>query len=64
MGRVSAGLRPALGLLVLAHGLAHAALPLRGWFDPARIGLDFTPVLIYWMAVIGFTLGGLGLLGV
>ena len=64
MSRVSAGLRPALGLLVIAHGLAHAALPLRGWFDPARIGSDFTPVLIYWTAVIGFTLAGLGMLGV
>jgi uncharacterized protein YndB with AHSA1/START domain len=57
-------LRPALGCLVVAHGLAHAVMPLRGWMDPARLALDFTPVLLYTIVVAGFTLAGLGLLGV
>ena len=57
-------LRPALGCLVVAHGLAHAVMPLRGWMDPARVTLDFTPFLLYTIVVAGFTLAGLGLLGV
>ncbi len=61
---VRAGLRPALGLLVIAHGLAHAVMPMRGWMDPATLALDFTPFLLYVVAVAGFTLAGLGLLGV
>jgi hypothetical protein len=64
MPLVHAGLRPALALLVIAHGLAHAALPLRGWMDPARFGFDFSPLLVYWVALIGFTVAGLGLIGV
>ena len=64
MNIVRAGLRPALGLLVIAHGLAHAVLPMRGWMDPARLALDFSPFLLYVIVVAGFTLSGLGLLGV
>jgi uncharacterized protein YndB with AHSA1/START domain len=64
MRTVYAGLRPGLGLLIIAHGLAHAVLPLRGWLDPARLSSDFAPVLIYWIAVIGFTLAGCALLGI
>lgn len=57
-------LRLALGCLVIAHGLAHAAMPLRGWIDPARLDKDFSPILVYAVAVIGFTIAGLGLIGI
>jgi hypothetical protein len=56
-----AGLRPALGLLVIAHGLAHALLPASGWIDHARLGQDFMPFILYAVAVLGFTTAGLGL---
>ncbi|HWI17661.1 MAG TPA: hypothetical protein VNT81_07940 [Vicinamibacterales bacterium] len=59
-----AGLRPAFGLLVIAHGLAHSVLPMRGWIDPARLSLDFMPFILYVVAVCGFTIAGLGVLGV
>ena len=62
MSIVRAGLRPALGLLVIAHGLAHAVLPSRGWMDPARLATDFMPFILYVVAVLGFTTAGLGLL--
>lgn len=61
MNIVRAGLRPALGLLVIAHGLAHAVLPSRGWMDPARLAMDFMPFILYVVAVLGFTISGLGL---
>lgn len=62
--RLHALLRPALGLFIIAHGLAHAALPLRGWMDPALLGLNFMPLIFYSVAVAGFTAAGLGVLGV
>lgn len=58
------GLRPALALLVIAHGLAHAVLPLRGWMDPDMFQRDFMPLILYGVAVLGFTTAGIGLLGV
>jgi uncharacterized protein YndB with AHSA1/START domain len=58
-----AGVRPAIGLTVFAHGLAHAVLPMRGWMDPARLSSDFMPFILYAVAVIGFAVAGLGLLG-
>lgn len=64
MRSVTPGLRRALALLVIAHGLAHAVLPLRGWMDPALLGHDFMPVVLYGVAVMGFTIAGIGLLGV
>lgn len=60
---IRAGLRPAVGMFVIAHGLAHAVLPLRGWMDPARLSSDFMPFILYAVAVIGFTIAGLGLMG-
>ena len=60
----SAGPRRAFALLVIAHGLAHAVLPLRGWMDPALFGHDFMPHVLYAIAVMGFTIAGIGLLGV
>ena len=58
------GWRRALGLLVIAHGLAHAVLPLRGGLDPATLRDNFVPVILYGVAVLGFTTAGIGLLGV
>jgi hypothetical protein len=64
MRAIRAGLRPAFGLFVLAHGLAHAVLPLRGWMDPQSLALNFMPLILYGVAVLGFTIAGLGILGV
>lgn len=61
---IRAGLRPALGLFLIAHGLAHAVLPLRGWMDPERLTRDFMPLALYSVAVLGFTSAGLGMFGV
>lgn len=61
---IRAGLRPALGLFLIAHGLAHAVLPLRGWMDPERLTRDFMPLALYSVAVLGFTGAGLGMFGV
>lgn len=60
----TAVLRPALALFVIAHGLAHAVLPLRGWMDPAMLAQNFMPFILYTVAVVGFTTAGLGMLGV
>lgn len=62
MSFLQAGLRPAFGLFVIAHGLAHAVLPLRGWMDPARLPSNFMPAILYAVAVLGFTVAGLGVL--
>lgn len=56
------GLRRAFALLVIGHGLAHAVLPLRGWLNPAVF--DFMQLVLYSVAVLGFTTAGIGLLGV
>jgi hypothetical protein len=63
MGVIRAGVRPALGLFVLAHGLAHAMLPHREWMEPAALERDFIPLVLYGVAVLGFTISGLGLFG-
>ncbi len=60
---IRAGLRPAFALFVIAHGLAHAVLPLRGWMDPQTLALNFMPLILYGVAVVGFTIAGLGILG-
>src|SRR3954471_9307727 len=60
----AAALRPAFGLFVIAHGVAHAVMPLRGWMDPGMLALDFMPLILYDVAVLGFTVAGLGLFGV
>lgn len=61
---LTALLRPALGLFIIAHGLAHAVLPSRGWMDPATLTLNFMPLILYTVAVVGFTVAGLGVMGV
>ena len=52
-----------LGWLVIAHGLSHAVLPMRGSLAPTLYG-DWMPIALYSVAVIGFVAAGLGLLGV
>jgi len=64
MGLVTLGWRRALALLVIAHGLAHAVLPLRGWLQPDLFENDAMPLILYGVAVMGFTTAGIGLLGV
>ena len=52
-----------LGWLVIAHGLSHAVLPLRGSLAPAMLINDWTPVGLYSIGMVGFVAAGLGLLG-
>lgn len=61
---VRPGLRRALALVVIAHGLAHAVLPLRGWMQPGMFEKDFMPLVLYGTAILGFTTAGIGLFGV
>lgn len=53
-----------LGWLVIAHGVLHAVLPLRGSFAPAILIDDWVPVWLYAVAMFGFVGSGLGLLGI
>ena len=64
MGLVIQGLRPAAALVVIAHGLAHAVLPLRGWMQPDLLQNDAMPAILYAVAVLGFITAGIGLFGV
>ncbi len=64
MGFVKAHLRQAFALLVIAHGLAHTVLPMRGWMQPETLAKDFMPVILYGTAILGFCAAGIGLLGV
>jgi hypothetical protein len=64
MLHVKAAVRPAFALLVIAHGLAHTVLPMRGWMNPESLGKDFMPVILYGVAVLGYLIAGIGLLGV
>jgi hypothetical protein len=64
MGLASPAWRRVLGLFVIAHGFAHAVLPLRGWLQPDLFEKDAMPMILYSVAVMGFTTGGIGLLGV
>ncbi|HEX8028527.1 MAG TPA: hypothetical protein VF491_08700 [Vicinamibacterales bacterium] len=63
MHPIRAGLRPAFGLFVVAHGLAHAVLSPREWMEPSRLATDFMPLILYGVAATGFTAAGLGVLG-
>lgn len=51
-----------LGWLVVAHGISHAVLPLRGSLAPTRLD-DWIPAGLYALAMVGFVAAGLGLLG-
>jgi hypothetical protein len=48
-----------LGWLVIAHGVSHAVLPLRGSIEPAVLLDDWTPVVLYGAAMIGCVGAGL-----
>ena len=52
-----------LGWLVIAHGVSHAVLPLRGSLAPAMLIDDWIPVGLYAVGMIGFVAAGLGMLG-
>jgi hypothetical protein len=60
---IRAGLRPAFGLFIVAHGLAHAVLSPHEWTEPSRLATDFMPLILYGVAVTGFSVAGLGVLG-
>ena len=62
MSVIRAGMKPAFGLLVLMHGVAHVMLPME-WATQSRLALDFMPLILFTIASLGFILSGLGLLG-
>src|SRR5688572_3129218 len=64
MRLVTPAWRRLLAILVIAHGLAHAVLPLRGSMEPDTFERNFMPVILYGVAVLGFTTAGIGLFGV
>jgi hypothetical protein len=63
MRAIKNSLRPAFALFVIAHGLSHTVLPMRGWMQPEHLDKDFMPVILYGTALLGFTAAGIGLLG-
>ena len=63
MSLIRAGLRPAFALLVIAHALSHALLPLQEFLSPANLANDAMPLILIAVAMIGFTIAGVGLLG-
>ena len=52
-----------LGWLVIAHGLSHAVLPLRGSLGPVVLIDDWIPAGLYAIGMVGFVAAGLGILG-
>jgi len=61
---IRAGLKPAFGIFVIAHGLVHSVLPIREAFSPETLALDFMPLILLGVAMMGFSIAGLGLFGV
>jgi hypothetical protein len=57
------GMVRALGWLVIADGLSHAVLPMRGWLAPTLSIDDWTPVGLYGVGMVGLLAAGSGLLG-
>ena len=53
-----------LGWLVIAHGLSHAVLPMRGFLAYEAWQGDVMPTALYSVSMVGFVAAGLGLLGV
>ena len=58
---IRAGLKPAFAIFVIGHGLAHTGLPIDEWLDSSRLALDFVPLILLGVAMIGFSTAGLGL---
>lgn len=52
-----------LGWLVIAHGLGHAVLPMRGSLAPLLTSGDWVPAALYGACMVGFVAAGLGMLG-
>ena len=52
-----------LGWLVIAHGLSHAVLPMRGSPGVMQWRDDGMPIVLYGVSMIGFVAAGLGMLG-
>jgi hypothetical protein len=57
------GIVRVLGWLVIAHGVSHAVLPLRGSLAPGMLINDWVPAGLYAVGMVGFVAAGLGLLG-
>ena len=55
--------RPTAALLVIAHGWAHAVLPLRGFIASETLGQNFMPMILYGVAMLGFSAAGIGIIG-
>ena len=60
---MSLGMVRILGWLVIAHGVSHAVLPLRGSLGPSIAVNDWIPVGLYAIGMVGFVTAGLGMLG-
>ncbi len=52
-----------LGWVVIAHGLCHSALPMRGALTPLLSSDNWMPVALYGVSMVGFVAAGLGILG-
>jgi hypothetical protein len=64
MSHIRAGARPAFALFVMAHALAHVLMPWQEFFLPANLASDAGPPILIGVAVLGFMIAGVGLLGV
>ena len=51
-----------LGWLVMAHGVSHAVLPMRGSLAPTLYG-DWMPIALYGVSMVGFVAAGRGRAG-
>lgn len=61
---IRAAVKPAFGILVIAHGLVHAALPIREALTSSALAIDFMPLILLGVAMLGFSTAGLGVFGV
>ena len=64
MGVVRAGLKPAFAVFVILQGLSQAALPIEAAMEPSALALDFMPLILLGVAMVGFSVAGLGAFGV
>jgi hypothetical protein len=63
MSLIRAGLRPAFALFIVAHALAHALLPWQEFLTPASRAIDEGPLLVGGVAMFGFAIAALGVIG-
>lgn len=64
MSLLRAGARPVFALFVMAHALAHVLMPWQEFFQPANLASDTGPLILIGVAVLGFMIAGVGLLGI